>query len=332
MKKVSIIILNFNGSRFIEELMFSLAKQTYNNFEIIFVDNASTDNSLEILSNVLKEIDDNKFDVNLIVNNENLGFCRGNNVGLKYATGDFVVFLNNDTFVDSKWLEELVRVLKIYPEVGACQSKIVDANTNILQNMGLSFNIYGWPSPNCNLKNFDDRDDVLIDSLFYPSGASVIIRKEILDKCGGFDMNLFYGDYDLGWRIRLLGYKISVNLRSICYHFGSYTIKSLFSHIDRTYESIRERIYVMFKNYSLSKVMTRLSISVAIMFFLYTYLTLKYRKPYVISLMKALFWNIKKINLTILERGKIQSTRVSSDFEIEVHMCAPKFSLTLNNS
>ncbi|MBN1245749.1 glycosyltransferase family 2 protein [Candidatus Bathyarchaeota archaeon] len=333
MKKVAVIILNYNGAHFIKKLFTSLAEQTFNDFEIIFVDNASTDNSLDVLANTLKTIRDYPISVKVIVNKENTGFCRGNNVGLTHTTCEYIVFLNNDTFVDSRWLEELVRVLDAYNEVGACQSKLVSAHINNVQNIGHSFDAYGWPSPKCNLSNHDNvTNDILIDTMFYPSGASVIIRKEILLRCNGFDENLFYGDYDLGWRIRLLGYKIAVNLKSVCFHFGSHTVNSLFPHLKLTYQSFRERLYVLSKNYSLSRVMKRLPISITLMFCTCIYLSYKFRKAYLNSLLRAVVWNIERIKIIMMERTKVQSTRLASDVEIESHMTSLITTLSFNKS
>ena len=128
-KKVSIIIINYNGKRFLEKLLFSLAAQTYRNFEVIFVDNASIDGSIGFLRQFIDRVPLPREDVKIICNKRNLGFCIGNNVGLKYATGEYIAFLNNDTYVNSDWLEELVKVLENNEHVAGCQSKIIDAVT-----------------------------------------------------------------------------------------------------------------------------------------------------------------------------------------------------------
>src|SRR5271157_3134470 len=97
---VSIIIVNFNGKRFLNECLSTVLGSKYPNFEVIFVDNASTDKSLDFVSEVFAK---NKF-LKIIRNSKNLGFGPGNNVGFEQAKGDYIVFLNNDTSVDSDWL------------------------------------------------------------------------------------------------------------------------------------------------------------------------------------------------------------------------------------
>ena len=177
---VSIVIVNYNGKNFIEGLLSSLSDQSIQNFEVIFVDNASTDNSAKILKKLLKEKFSN-LKVKIILNKKNLGYCAGNNVGLKYAKGNYVVFLNNDTYLHPNWLNELVKVLNEHPLIGACQSKLLSLTTADVQNVGNVCDKYGlstWgPRPReCNQNN------LLVNTFFYPSGASFIIRNKIIDE------------------------------------------------------------------------------------------------------------------------------------------------------
>ena len=222
MVKVSIIIPNYNGGHFIKELFKSLALQSFSDFEVIFVDNHSSDNSFQILNKIIQETN---FPVKVLRNNKNEGYCKANNLEVKIAEGKYIVFLNNDTHVSRTWLEKLVKVLETNPQVGACASKIVSANTGSVQSIGQLLDKYGWVG-----FLVDDSIEVsyLVDEFFYASFVAVIIRKEILSKCGGFDENLFLtGDYDLGWRIRLYGCSHAVALDSLCYHYGSYTVRML---------------------------------------------------------------------------------------------------------
>ena len=226
-KRVSVIILNYNGERFLRRLLLSLSKQTFRDFEIIFVDNASTDNSIKILRQSLQQKEFEDLNVKLVLNNQNFGYCAGNNIGAKYSQGEYLVFLNNDTYVSPKWLEELVKVLDEHPSIGVCQSKLLFAKTCKIQTIGNACDLFGRSGPCIN----DDvvvQGGVLFKGFFYASGAAFIIRREVFDKCRGFDEKLTYGDCDLSWRVRLCGYNIATALRSKCYHFGSYATKRVF--------------------------------------------------------------------------------------------------------
>ena len=120
MKKplVSIIVLNWNNNQDLEVCLNSLTKQTYLNYEVIVVDNASTDDSVELVKK--------KFlNFRLIENKENYGFAKGNNIGINQANGKYVITLNNDTKVDSKWIEEFVKVGEDHPEVGSLSCKML---------------------------------------------------------------------------------------------------------------------------------------------------------------------------------------------------------------
>ena len=115
---VSIIIVNYNGKRWLKACFDSLYRQTYKNFEIIFVDNASKDNSVEFVKENYKK-------VKVIVNKDNLGFASGNNAGLKEAKGDFVLILNNDTWVKEDLLEKLLQSFVKIPNLCCVQPKIL---------------------------------------------------------------------------------------------------------------------------------------------------------------------------------------------------------------
>src|SRR5688572_13233203 len=117
MPKVSVIIVNFNGRHLLGELFESLARQTRPADEIIMVDNASADGSLEYVRESFPW-------VKVIASKTNVGFAQGNNIGLEIAQGEYVAVLNNDTVVEERWLEELIQALDDDDLIGAVVSKI----------------------------------------------------------------------------------------------------------------------------------------------------------------------------------------------------------------
>jgi len=313
--KVSIIILNYNGKKFLQKLFHTLEKQTYKDFEVIFVDNASNDESLKELEEILSRKNVN-FDVKVVRNSKNFGYCKGNNIGLMYASGEYIVFLNNDTFLASTWLEELVKVLEENPKIGACQSRLILAGTSIVRSDGFILDIYGWTQ-----RFIRNKKNTTPKAPFYLAGASLIVRKTVLNHVGSFDPKLFFGDYDLSWRIKLAGYQLESCVNSICYHYGRHATKILFKDFMEAFHNFKEIIRVFIKNYSLKSLVKRLPPAIMVMLISATYSSLKHKNPiYLGMLVKAIALNLKNLKNTLLRRRRIQFLRKLDDKEIEKKM------------
>ena len=319
-KCVSILILNYNGERFMQKLFSSLKEQSYRNFEVVFVDNASTDKSVAVLQEILARNEFKNLEVKIVLNEQNLGFCWGNNLGLKHVKGEYIVFLNNDTYVSKTWLEELVKTLEMYPSVAACQSKMVFASTNEVQTIGNLCDKYGFVTLLC---KHNEGDHVLIDTFFYPCGGSLIIRKKIADMCGPFDEKLFFGDRDLGWRLRLQDHSIGTALNSVCYHFAGHSTRKLFRFVPDVlcYHNYKDIIRILVKNYSLTQLVRKLPLSLIFMLGEATSIALRFRdsSPF-LGFLKALSWNLRNLKDTFIRRIKIQRVRAISDREIQKYM------------
>ena len=129
---VSVIILNFNGENYLKRCLFSVLDTKYPNFEVIFVDNASTDSSLKLVE---KNFGNDKR-LRIFKSNENLGFSAGNNFGFSQAKGDYIVFLNNDTIVDPYWLDALVSTMEKDKTIGLAGSTILSIDGKKLRGAG----------------------------------------------------------------------------------------------------------------------------------------------------------------------------------------------------
>lgn len=216
---VSVIILNYNAGDLLLNCVESVYKTSYSNFEIIVVDNASSDNSHKIC----KE----KFDkIKLIENKQNLGYCEGNNVGIRNADGEFIVILNPDTIVTKDWLTELVLAHKKHGD-GLYQPKIVSLyEENILQSTGNMLHLFGFGFA---------RDKGIVDSMQrqeieqigYASGTCLFTTQKTLKKIGLLDSFLFlyHDDLDLGWRAAHLDIKSYYVPSAVIYHAESYSLK-----------------------------------------------------------------------------------------------------------
>ena len=210
--KISIVILNYNAGQLLLDCVESIKNTDYKNYEIIVVDNASKDNSHKECKKKFPEI-------KLIENDKNLGYCEGNNVGLRQVEGKFVVVLNPDTLVESKWLKELVKGYHKFGD-GIYQPKFLTTdNHKILQGTGNMIQLFGFGfSPNRNV--IDNGQFNKPEVVGYASGTCLFTSTVILQKLGMFDSFLFayHDDLDLCWRAAMQDIKSYYIPTSIVYH------------------------------------------------------------------------------------------------------------------
>jgi GT2 family glycosyltransferase len=216
---VSIIILNYNAGDLLLNCVDSVIKSNYKNIEVIVVDNISQDNSHKIC----KE----KFNgIHLIENYENLGYCEGNNVGIRNAKGDFIVILNPDTIVKEDWLENLLDAYNQKGD-GLYQPKILSLdNKEIIQSTGNMIQIFGFGFARDKGEE-DKRIHNEIEEIGYASGTCLFTSSKVLKKVGLLDsfIFLYHDDLDLGWRAAQIGIKSYLVPKSMIYHAESYSLK-----------------------------------------------------------------------------------------------------------
>ena len=216
--KVSIIIVNYNGKELLQKCLDSLLKVNYNNFEIILVDNNSTDGSVEFITKnypslIIIKLDSNK------------GFAEPNNVAAKISKGKYLLFLNNDTVVTPNFISEMVKVMETDKKIAICQSLLlkpdgsVDSSGDFIDHLGVVYN---------SKTKIDE-----IREVSSARGASMLVRSDIFEKLDGFDQKFFvtFEDVDLCWRSWILGYRVLIIPTSIVYHEGGITIKKIKSEI-----------------------------------------------------------------------------------------------------
>lgn len=240
---VSIIIVNYNGARFLQNCFSSLFKTNYQNYEIIIVDNASTDKSLEVIQTIAGAKDN----VKVIRNTSNLGFGPANNVGFDHAIGDYIVFLNNDTSVEPEWLSILVNTMENDKTIGLAQSLILNMYSHMIQTAGFIKCDY-WVSEYSVGKNRDE-SEIVFPQVFEIStamGAGMMARRDFLLEIGLFDPKYFwyYDDEYLSFKTWLAGKRVVTVSGSKVYHFGGGTSK-------KVHASFAEYRYFTINNISL---------------------------------------------------------------------------------
>jgi len=241
----SVIILNWNGKHLLEECLDSVLAQTFRDIETIVVDNGSADGSSEFLESRYGDR------LRLIALPDNLGYAGGNNRGIEGAGGTWVVFLNNDTQVDPRWLEELAGAIRRHPDAAVFACKVlnyfrrdeIDTVGHLLYPDGIN---RGRGRLEKDRGQYDREEEV-----FFPSGCAAAYRKDLLDAIGGFDESFFaYGDdTELGLRARLYGARCLLAPAAVVYHKYSETTGT-YSEF-KVYQVERNRVWVLMKCFPL---------------------------------------------------------------------------------
>lgn len=239
---VSIVILNWNGYQDTIECINGLQKITYKNFEIVLVDNASTNESVNVLKSTFPQI-------SIIENERNLGFS-GVNVGIEYALAkkaDYILLLNNDTVVDKKFLSELVSVAEGNKKIGLVSSLIYyyhDKDT--VQSAGGFINYkgsYPFIDPNWQKKDIGQfEENIFTDTLI---GCSLLIKRTVFEAIGLFDTNLFIyaDDTELSIRAKKRGFLLCTVVTSKVWHKVSASSGGREYNLTYLYYNTRNIIY-----------------------------------------------------------------------------------------
>lgn len=242
-KKVSVIIINWNGEPFLEQCLAALMAQTVKPHEIILVDNASSDGSAEIARHFPL--------VRVIALDYNAGFARGNNLAIEAASADseWILLLNPDAFAEPSWLEELLKAAESHPTYDVFGSKLVNAgNPLLLDGAGDAYHVSGlvWRMAH------GDSVPGLVEEpreVFSPCAAAALYRRDALRKVGGFDEDYFcyVEDMDLGFRLRLAGCRCLYVPQSVAHHVGSGTTGGQHSDF-AIYHGHRNLVWAYVKN------------------------------------------------------------------------------------
>lgn len=249
MNMVSIIIPNYNGG----DLLYNCINSIYENisikdFEIIVVDNGSTDNSIN-------RVKSNFQNVEIISSNSNLGYSGGCNLGATHASGKYLLFLNNDTEHSNEWIEKLVYFLDSNSKIAAVQPKILNIHNKKLFDYaggaGGFIDKFCFPFVQGRIFHTLEEDHNQYNNpsrIFWASGAAFMIRSNIFKTLEGFDKVYFayMEEIDLCWRAQAMGYKIYSVPDSFVYHYGKQTIKE--NTIKSHYLNHRNSWILFFKN------------------------------------------------------------------------------------
>ncbi len=238
---VSVIIPNYNGEHFLKACLEALKRQTFDDMEVILVDNASTDDSIKLAKELYREI-------RVIELHDNTGFAYAVNRGIEAAKGEYVLLLNNDTIVFPNFVKNQYKMIKGKPDVFSCSALMIqNQNHELVDDAGDELAVLGWgfapdrdkPVSGCGVPH----------EVFSSCAGAAIYRKAVFDEIGLFDESFFayLEDMDVGYRARLAGYRNLYNPYAKVYHLGSASSGSRHNAF-KVELSARNSMYMMKKN------------------------------------------------------------------------------------
>ncbi len=305
---ISIIILNFNGKRFLEECLNSVLLQSYTDFEIVFVDNNSFDDSVDFVKN---NFSDPK--IKIVVAEKNLGFTGGNNLGVKHAAGDFIVLLNNDTVVDKDWLKHLYELIISDEEIGIAQSLVITEgipSKYYLKNG--TVNLLGH-----NIMGIFPINENGIGEIFQATGCSLIIKRCLIDYLGGLFLDEYFAyaeDTYLCLKAKFYGKKIMHTSKSLVHHKGNATFNKQKSSLMFYYQE-RNRLLNFLLLFSKSFLLKYLAL-LAFNFFLKFFASFFIKKYSIRGLIRSYIWFITNYGKIKIWRTDLKRIKKINEAEV----------------
>ena len=302
---VSVIVVNFNGMPYIESCLRSILKQDFAHFEVILVDNKSSDGSLEYVRRMFP-------DLLVVANEKNLGYTRAINSGISHAKGKYIAPLNVDTEVAKNWLSAMVEFMDANPDAGAVTPNSLlykDRSKVGVQRLNIHITGLGFVR-GLNRQNSESPGEPF--QVAGVSGCSFIIRREIVERMGGLneDNFMYYDDVDLSWVVNLMGCKIYCVLQSVVYH--EYELKMTPQKMFWLEHGRSNALLCYMKPLTLVALLPLLMITEALIM---GYCVIRGPK-YIWAKLKAWLLVARDMRSLLRRRGQVQRLRKLSDFQL----------------
>jgi GT2 family glycosyltransferase len=248
LKKVAVVILNYNGKDFLRKFLPPLIERTGDDAEIWVADNNSLDGSIEVMTDEFP-------DVKLIENHYNAGFAGGYNMALQQIEADYYVLLNSDIEVTEGWVKPVIKQMEKDEKIAACQPKILAYHDKEeFEYAGASggfIDKYGYPFCRGRVFQVLEKDEGQYNDsidIFWATGACLFVRSDVYHRYGGLDQDFFahMEEIDFCWRLKNEGYRIMVCPSSTVYHVGGGTLPKRSAR--KTYLNFRNNLALLFKN------------------------------------------------------------------------------------
>jgi hypothetical protein len=303
---ISIIIVNYNGEKWLKKLFDSLTMQTYQNFEIIFVDNASVDNSIKFIS---ANYNDQR--IKVIKSNKNLGFAGGNNLGINNCLGKYILLLNNDTWVKDDFLYKIYNfyIGNNFDVIAPYEQDYEDKKD--FSKYSLTIDFFGHP---VYLRGEYKKN-------FYLSGVCLFFLKKIYEESLGLDNNFFmyFEETDWFWRLNLLNKKFSYVNNLFVYHAGAGSTGGGIKYNSFLWRN-QNTLQMLLKNYKWFNLLWVLPIYIIQNIFEISFFLLIFKPKISYSYIQGWWFNIKNIKKIVKKREWIKNNRLVGDCEIMRNM------------
>jgi GT2 family glycosyltransferase len=251
---VAIVILNWNGRKFLQQFLPSVLASYYVNYRVLVADNASTDDSVVFLRSNYPEVE-------IILLTQNFGFAKGYNEALKQVKSDYYVLLNSDVEVEKDWINPVIELMESDGTIGAVQPKILQqTNKKTFEYAGAAggwIDNLGYPFARGRVFDSCEEDHGQYNSIsgiFWASGAAMFVRSAVYHEMNGLDEYFFahMEEIDLCWRMQLAGYKVMACPLSTVYHVGGGTLPT--GNQKKIYLNFRNNLIMLAKNLPLNEV------------------------------------------------------------------------------
>ncbi len=300
---VSVVIVTWNSAAYLPRCLQSLEEQTFQDFEVIIIDNGSTDDSLDGIKEKYP-----KLHIRTKELGRNTGFAVANNIGAQMARGKWLVLLNTDAFPESDWLENLVRAAEQVPNAFFSSRQIQANHPERLDGEGDIYRLTGFAKRRSyDIPTYPSQEEKI--EIFSPCAAAALYpRQDFLD-VGGFDEDFFsyYEDVDLGFRLRLHGLQAYYLPSAVVHHVGSASTGKMSDF--SVYHAHRNLLWTYLKNMPSALLWFTLPLHIFISF---AFLLTRHRKVIFLAKKDALL----QLGPVLLKRKKIQKNRKASVREI----------------
>jgi len=314
--KIVVVIPHWNGEEILRRCLLSLQKSRYRNFQILIVDNGSTDNSVEMVKAEFP-------DIHLVRSPVNLGFAAGCNLGIRSSKSPYVLLLNNDTEVDSNWLGPLIQAVESDPRIAAVQPKMLSIyNRRRFDYCGAAggeIDIFGYPFAWGRLFNTMELDEGQYNQkrdIFWSTGAATLFNRSVLEKTGLFDETFFahMEEIDLNWRIQWAGYRIVFEPASKVYHQTGGTLNE--QQLKKMLLNHRNNLLMLLRNHTWVTLLWLFPIRLflEIITLVFSFITGQWKRC--LAIVIGFLGVIKNWNIIVLGRKRVSKIRNVSEGEL----------------
>lgn len=313
--KISVIIASYNGEKFLPRCLNSLFSERNSGFEVILVDDCSTDKSLELVRNNYQR----EKRLRLIALKKNMGAARARNIGVQKSQGEILFFLDSDTEIEKDWLKKTTSFFQKNPQVDVVQAKLLKMGTNQFDYAGDYIGPFGFLIERARSAKDEGQFDQ-VTPIFALKSAAMLAKKEMFKEIGGFDEDFRFiiEDTDFSWRARIFGYGVFFAPFIKVWHAYGTKEKNLRAHTlnQIAFLGSRNTITGLIKNLGLKKLSCVLPMNICCWIILagIFLFTLRFKRGW--SILRGILEALISLPKTLEKRKVVQSNRRVSDQEI----------------